>query len=88
MKDLNIGDIFYILTGCGVLRICKIIKLIKLGDKMRRIIYEHTDDVFPITTSGHIDICIDRINDTIFMDFSATLYTEKKGSAKSFKCSY
>lgn len=78
MKDLNIGDIFYILTGYGSLRICKVIKLIDFGDKMRRIIYEYADDIFPITTSRHIDIRTDKADDTIFIDSDITIYTKKE----------
>lgn len=78
MKNLNIDDIFYILTDCGVLRICKVIKLIDFGDKMRRIIYEYADDFFQIMTSRHIDIRTDKAGDTIFIDSDMAIYTKKE----------
>lgn len=78
MKDLNIGDIFYILTDYGFLRICKVIKLIDFGDKMRRIIYEYADDFFQIMTSRHLDIRTDKTDNTIFIDSGITIYTKKE----------
>lgn len=88
MKNLNIGDIFYILTDYDFLRICKVrickvIKLIDFGDKMRRIIYEYADDFFQIMTSRYIDISTDKTGDTIFIDSGMTIYTKKEKAVEA-----